>query len=68
MHEVKNTIFCETKMKQLHSLGQNLVGFVLDWRWTGSGDERQLYFGWRMASEVLHVLFVICKSGFYGLA
>lgn len=45
-----------------HSLGQNLVGFVFDWRRTGLVDEWELDFCWGVASQVLNLWFIICEA------
>lgn len=44
-----------------YSLENNFVGFAFDWRRAGFVDGWQLNFGWRIASQVLKLWFVICK-------
>lgn len=57
----KYLMFVETNTRQLYSLGQNFVGFVLDWGRTRFGDEWQLYFGWEIGSQVFGILPILCK-------
>lgn len=52
------------QIDKVYSLRQNFVGFVLHWGGTGFGDEWQLDFAWRIASQVLGVLLILCKSVF----
>lgn len=65
MHQPKKSfkylMFVETNTRQLYSLGQNFVGFVLDWGRTRLGDEWQLYFGWEIGSQVFGILPILCK-------